>query len=67
MPRKHTHPSKNLVKLQFIPKNPYARSALNFTSCLQVQQKYNKDNYVLHILMTITVLRCLKVTSTTKR
>ena len=29
-------PSKDLVKLQFIPKNPYAQSALNFTSCLQV-------------------------------
>ena len=32
-------PSKDLVRLQFIPKNPYTRSALNFTSCLQVKHK----------------------------
>ena len=46
-------PFKDLVRLQFIPKNPYTRSALNFTSCHQVQLKIQRrqlraahpDNY----------------------
>ena len=32
-------PSKDLVRLQYIPKNPYTQSALNFTSCFQIQHK----------------------------
>ena len=32
-------PSKDLVKLQFIPKKAWIRSALSFTSRLQVQHK----------------------------
>ena len=32
-------PSKDPVRLQFIPKNPYTRSVLNFTSRLQMQDK----------------------------
>ena len=35
-------PSKDLVRLQFIPKNPYTRTALNFTSRLQVQHKIQR-------------------------
>ena len=30
-------PSKDLVRLQFIPKYPYTRSVLNFTTRLQVK------------------------------
>ena len=32
-------PSVSLARLQFIPQNPYAHSALNFTSCIPVQYK----------------------------
>ena len=35
-------PSKDFLRLQFIPKNSYTRSALNFTSRLQVQHKIQR-------------------------
>ena len=35
-------PSVSLVRLQFIPRNPYAHSALNFTSRIPVQYKIQK-------------------------
>ena len=35
-------PSKSLVRLQFTPRNPYSRSALNFTSRLPVQYKIQR-------------------------
>ena len=38
-PEKTPIPSKDPVRLQFIPKNPYTRSVLNFTSRLQMQDK----------------------------
>ena len=47
------------MRLHFIPENPYTRSALSFTPRLQVQDY--EGNYVMHILMTITALRCLNI------
>ena len=35
-------PSKSLVRLQFAPKNPYSKMALNFTSRLEVQYKVQR-------------------------
>lgn len=35
-------PSKTLVRIQFTPRNPYAHSALNFTSRIPVQYKIQK-------------------------
>ena len=35
-------PSKDLVRLQFTPKNPYTRTALNFTSKFSVQHKIQR-------------------------
>ena len=35
-------PSKSLVRLQFAPRNPYSKVALNFTSRLQVQYKVQR-------------------------
>lgn len=35
-------PSKSLVRLQFAPRNPYARSALNFTGKIDVQYKVQR-------------------------
>ncbi|CAC5400126.1 unnamed protein product [Mytilus coruscus] len=35
-------PSKSLVRLQFAPKNPYTRAALNFTEKIQVQYKIQR-------------------------
>ncbi|XP_052804571.1 uncharacterized protein LOC128234397 [Mya arenaria] len=37
-------PSKSLVCLQFAPRNPYASTALTFTSRIPVQYKYNEDS-----------------------
>ena len=38
-----THiPSKSLVRLQFVPRNPYCHTALNFTSRLKVQYKIQR-------------------------
>ena len=51
--------SKDLMRLHFIPENPYTRSALSFTPRLQVQDY--EGIYVMHILMTITALRCLNI------
>ena len=35
-------PSKSLVRLQFAPRNPYARTAWNFTSKIEVQYKIQR-------------------------
>lgn len=35
-------PSKSLVRLQFVPRNPYSHTALNFTSKLKVQYKIQR-------------------------
>ena len=35
-------PSKSLVRLQFAPRNPYAKSALNFTGKIDVQYKVQR-------------------------
>ena len=35
-------PSKDLVRLQFMPKNPYTRASLNFTSRLPIQHKIQR-------------------------
>lgn len=35
-------PSSSLVRLQFVPRNPYSHAALNFTSKLKVQYKIQR-------------------------
>ena len=37
-------PSKSLVRLQFAPTNPYAKTAHAFTSQFEVQHKIHKDS-----------------------
>ena len=35
-------PSKSRMRLQFVPRNPYAKTALNFTSKIPIQYKVQK-------------------------
>ena len=43
-------PSSSLVRLQFVPRNPYSHAALNFTSKLKVQYKIQRRQLrLLHI------------------
>jgi len=54
-------PPKGLVRLQFIPCNPYSRVAQSFTSSVPIQFKISKDSFKHNTLMTTTVQPCLSI------